>query len=121
MHMRGLPALGISLACVVAAWPTGVDELAIERYTISPPFAVPLTLAIDEHGWYAGHKNPVFTDIQRYDGVPIGGLPTRMLGFAIPESIRGNDGAVAVEGLTPDEALDLLAGRASLERATARR
>ena len=78
-------------------------------YFTSPPFVIPLTVEISEAGWYAGHLNPVFIDLQRYDGVEVGGIPSRMLAFGWPENVRGNDGPVPVAGLTPETALDLLA------------
>lgn len=84
-------------------------------YFSSPPFVIPLAIVISEDGWYAGHLNPVFIDLQRYDGVEVGGFPTRMLAFGWPENVRGDDGPVPVAGLTPETAIDLLADRASLE------
>ena len=84
------------------AWPTGFAvEMANATYFTSPPFVVPLTITIAEPGWHAGHLNPVFIDLQRYDGVEVGGLPTRMLAFGWPENIRDADGGVPVAGLTP--------------------
>jgi hypothetical protein len=97
-------------------WPS---EFAVEMtagtYFSSPPFVIPLTIEISEAGWHAGHLNPVFIDLQRYDGVEVGGLPTRMLAFGWPENVRGNDGPVPVLGLTPTAALDLQTDRGSVE------
>jgi len=89
-------------------------------YFSSPPFVIPLTLELTERGWHAGHLNPVFVDLQRYDGVAVGGLPTRMLALGWPDNVRGADGPVPVAGLTPGDALDLLASRGSI-RARERR
>jgi hypothetical protein len=97
------------------AWPTGfADELASGSYFTSPPFDVPMTITITEPGWHAGHMNPVFIDLQRYDDVEVGGLPTLLLGFALPENVRGADGAVDVAGLTPGAAIELITSRASV-------
>jgi hypothetical protein len=99
-----------------AAWPT---EFAVEMspatYFSSPPFIVPFTIEVSEAGWYAGHINPVFIDIQRFDGVEVGSFPTRMLAFGSPQNVRGADGVVPVSGLTPAAALDLLTQRSSVE------
>lgn len=97
------------------AWPTGFAiEMDAGTYFSSPPFVIPLTIEISGTGWHAGHLNPVFIDLQRYDGVEVGGFPTRMLAFGWPENVRGNDGPVPVEGLTPSAAVDLLADRGSV-------
>jgi hypothetical protein len=97
-------------------WPTEFSiELVNGRYFTSPPFVVPMAITIAEPGWYAGHLNPVFIDLQRYDGVEVGGLPSRMLGFGWPEHIRGADGQISVAGLAPGAALDQLVARGSLE------
>jgi hypothetical protein len=89
--------------------------MAPGTYFSSPPFVVPLTIEISEAGWYAGHLNPVFIDLQRYDGVEVGGFPTRMLAFGWPENVRANDGAVPVASLTPASAVDLLTDRGSVK------
>ena len=97
------------------AWPT---EFLVEmrgRYFTAPPFVIPMTVEIAEDGWYAGHLNPVFVDLQRYDGVEPGGLPSRMIGFGWPENIRGGEGAVPVAGLTPGAAIDQMTDRASIK------
>ena len=98
------------------AWPT---EFAVEMtpgtYFTSPPFVLPMTVALTEAGWYAGHLNPVFIDLQRFDGVEVGSFPTRMLAFGRPENVRGNEGAVPVAGLTPAAALDLMSERGSVD------
>ncbi len=97
------------------AWPTEFAvEMAPGTYFTSPPFVVPMTLTIDAPGWYAGHLNPVFIDLQRFDGVAVGSFPTRMLAFGRPENVRGADGAVPVAGLTPAAAIDLMAERSSI-------
>jgi hypothetical protein len=97
-------------------WPADFAvEMTAGTYFSSPPFVIPLTIEIAEAGWYAGHLNPVFIDLQRYDGVEIGGVPTRMLAFGWPENVRGNDGPVPVAGLTPEAALDLLTDRGSVK------
>ncbi len=96
-------------------WPTAFAvEMAAGTWFTSPPFLVPLAITVSEAGWYAGHINPVFIDLQRFDGVEVGTFPTRMLAFGWPENVRGDGGPVPVEGLTPAAALDLLAGRGSL-------
>ncbi len=86
-------------------------------YFSSPPFLVPLSITVSEAGWYAGHINPVFIDLQRFDGVAVGTFPTRMLAFGWPENVRGDGGAVPVAGLTPAAALDLISERGSIETA----
>lgn len=100
------------------AWPT---EFAVEMtsgtYFTSPPFVIPLRITIVQPGWHAGHLNPVFIDLQRYDGVEVGGLPTRMLAFGWPENVRGDGGPVPVAGLTPAEALDVMTDRGSIKSA----
>lgn len=97
-------------------WPTEFSvEMANGTYFTSPPFVIPMTLTIAEAGWHAGHLNPVFIDLQRYDGVEVGGLPTRMLGFGWPENVRGADGPVPVAGLTPAAAIDRIIERSSIE------
>ncbi|HET9852282.1 MAG TPA: hypothetical protein VFP56_07230 [Candidatus Limnocylindrales bacterium] len=96
------------------AWPS---EFLVEmrgRYFASPPFVIPMSIEIAEEGWYAGHLNPVFIDLQRYDGVELGGLPSRMIGFGRPENVRGGDGEVDVAGLTPGAAIDHITDRASI-------
>ena len=108
------PAASVFLPPGAVSWPS---EFAVEMrgtYFSSPPFVIPFTIDIDQPGWYAGHINPVFVDLQRYDGVDVGSFPTRMLGFGWPETVRGADGPVAVDLLTPDSAIDLLVPRASL-------
>lgn len=98
------------------AWPT---EFAVEMtpgtYFSSPPFVIPMRVALTEPGWYAGHINPVFIDLQRFDGVAVGSFPTRMLAFGSPENVRGNAGKVPVAGLTAAAALDLMSERASVQ------
>ena len=89
--------------------------MAAGTYFTSPPFVIPMTVTIVEAGWYAGHLNPVFIDLQRYDGVAIGGLPTRVLGFGWPENVRAADGPVPVGGLTPKMAIDRIVERSSIE------
>jgi hypothetical protein len=97
-------------------WPT---EFAVEMtpgtYFTSPPFIVAMTIAIEEAGWHAGHLNPVFIDLQRFDGVAVGSFPTRMLAFGWPENVRGNGGPVPVAGSTPAAAVDLMAERGSVQ------
>jgi hypothetical protein len=96
-------------------WPTEFAvEMAEGTYFTSPPFVIPMTVTIGEAGWHAGHLNPVFIDLQRYDGVAVGGLPTRMLGFGWPENVRGADGPVPVAGLTPEIAIDRIIERSSI-------
>ena len=97
-------------------WPTGFAvEMADGTYVTAPPFVIPMTVTISEPGWHAGHLNPVFIDLQRYDGVEVGGLPTLLLGFGWPENVRGADGAVRVAGLTPEIAIDRIIERSSIE------
>ena len=96
-------------------WPT---EFAVEMngtYFSSPPFVVPLAISIAETGWYAGHLNPAFIDLQRYDNGEVGGFPTRMLAFGWPENVRGGSGVVPVAGLAPGAAIDLMVDRGSVE------
>jgi len=97
------------------AWPSQATvELEAARYFSSPPFGIPFTLDVPEDGWHSGHLHQEFFDLMRFDGVPTDGLPTRLIGFQEPLHVRGAEGNVAVAGLTPDEAVDLLAERASL-------
>ena len=97
-------------------WPTTFAvEMTPGTYFTSPPFVIPMTVPMSEAGWYAGHLNPTFIDLQRYDGVDVGGFPTRMLGFGWPANVRGDAGPVPVDGLTPGAALDLMSDRGSLE------
>jgi hypothetical protein len=99
----------------ILPWPaTFAVAMPPGTYFSAPPFEIPLTVAINSPGWYAGHLNPVFVDLQRYDGVAVGSFPTRLFGFGLPENIRGVDGAVPVIGLTPASAIDLLMPRTSL-------
>ena len=84
------------------------------RYFTSPPFVIPMTVELTEAGWHAGHLNPVFIDLQRYDGVDLGGLPSRMLGFGWPENVRG-DRPLDVAGLTPAAAVDSITARGSIK------
>ena len=101
-------------------WPANfAAPLDQARYSLSPPFETPISLAIPEAGWYAGHVHPDFIDLQRFDGVDVGSFPTRMLGFGLPGSIRGVDGAVAAAGLTPAAAIDLLRGPSSIKATNA--
>jgi hypothetical protein len=101
-------------------WPsTFAAPLDPARYSLSPPFEMPISLAIPEAGWYAGHLHSDFIDLQRFDGVDVGTFPTKMLGFGLPGSIRGVDGAVAATGLTPSAAIDLLRGRSSIKATNA--
>jgi hypothetical protein len=97
------------------AWPNAFDvELEVATYWSEPPFRIPFSIAVIQPGWYSAHVHEDFFDLLRFDGVPHQ-FPTRMVGFADPDQFRGDDGNVAVEGLSPDDALDLLARRASLE------
>lgn len=90
----------------------------LRTYWSSPPFAIPFTITVDEAGWFSGHLNSEFIDLQRFDGMAQHQFPNRMLAFGDPEHIRGNDGEVDDEGLAPDAALDLLAARSSLTTST---
>lgn len=97
------------------ARPTTVDVAVEGTYWSSPPFRIPFAITVDTPGRFAGHLHAEFVDLQRFDGMTQHQFPNRMLGFADPDRFRGVDGPVDVAGLTPDEALDLLAGRASLK------
>jgi hypothetical protein len=96
------------------AWPTTFDVAVQGTYWSTPPFRIPFSITIDGPGWFSGHLHAEFVDLQRFDGMAQHQFPNRMLGFADPGRFRGVDGPVDVAGLTPDAALDLLAGRASL-------
>jgi hypothetical protein len=88
-------------------------ELAPGTYFSTPPFDLPFTFEIRERGWRAGHLNGEFFDIQRFDGVPTTGLPSRILGFAHPWAIEGVTRLHAAD-LTPEEAIAALAARDDL-------
>ena len=75
-------------------------EMAPGTYLAAPPFVLAMTVTFSAPGWYAGHLDATFIDVQRFDGVEVGGFPTRMLGFGWPSTIRGADGAVPVAGLS---------------------
>jgi hypothetical protein len=114
---RGTPGVTASTAPTrpegAHAWPTTNDVELHGTYAADPPFRIPFTLTIDEGGWYSGHLHDTFIDLQRFDGMAAHQFPNRMLGFADPDHFRGASDIDAT-GLTPDAALDLLAGRASL-------
>ncbi len=112
-----------SAAPVAPTLPPGVLQLPTEfaaelppgRYQSSPPFQVAFTFEVLEPGWVAGHRGPEFVDMQRFVVEPAPGVvPVRLIGFGHAETFRGDDGDVAVSELTPGEAVDLLAERASL-------
>ncbi len=97
------------------AWPAAFDVALSGTYWSEPPFRIPFAITVGVPGWFSGHLHADFVDLQRFDGITPHTFPNRMLGFGDPDHIRGGDGDVAVAGLTPDAALDLLAGRASLK------
>lgn len=98
----------------MTAWPKVFDiELDVATYWSSPPFRIPFAITITEPGWYSAHLHDDFFDFMRFDGVPHK-FPTLMVGFGDPDHVRGGDGDVAVDDLTPAAALDLLEARASL-------
>jgi hypothetical protein len=99
----------------MAAWPATFDVEMHGTYWSAPPFRIPFSITVDAAGWYSGHLHDTFVDLQRFDGITPHQFPNRMLGFGDPDHVRGPDGDVDVAGLTPDAALDLLAGRASLK------
>jgi hypothetical protein len=124
----GAPSLATSPTPVASARPTDIPrpagtlalpttfqvELADGRYFTQPPFVIPFSIEISEPGWYTGHLNPVFVDLQRWDGVSLDAFPTHIFGFGWPSNIRAKDSPVPVAGLTPDAAFDLLADRRAL-------
>jgi hypothetical protein len=87
------------------------------RYFSAPPFELAFTFDVAEAGWQSGHLNGEFFDLQRWDGVPEGGLPSRLVGFAHPDTIQGPAGNVDVAELTPAAAVALLTSRDDLETA----
>ena len=87
--------------------------LAPGTYFSTPPFDLPFTFEISEPGWRAGHLNGEFFDIQRFDGVPTTGLPSRILGFAHPWTIEGGTPLHAAD-LTPEQAVAALVARDDL-------
>jgi hypothetical protein len=105
----------------LAPLPSGVlrlpSDFAIElepgRYSSSPPFERFFTFEVDDPGWRAGHLNAEFFDIQRFDGVPTTGLPSRILAFAHPDTIHGPTSVPATE-LTPEAAVAALTARDDL-------
>jgi hypothetical protein len=96
-------------------WPATFGVELHGTYWSDPPFRIPFAIRVDEAGWFSGHLDDVFVDLQRFDGMTTHELPNRLLGFGDPDHVRGGDGDVPVTGLGPDAALDLLAGRASLK------
>lgn len=93
-------------------------ELEPGTYFSSPPFELGFIFDVDEPGWFAGHLNDEFFDLQRYEGeAMVGVTPIRMVGFGHPALIRGRTGNVPVSELTPRGAVDLLAARDDLESA----
>ncbi len=88
-------------------------ELAPGRYSSSPPFERSFTFEVDDPGWRAGHLNAEFFDIQRFDGVPMTGLPSRILPFAHPGTIQGATSIPATD-LTPEAAVAALTARDDL-------
>lgn len=96
------------------SWPKAFDIELAGTYWSSPPFSIPFAITVEEPGWFSGHLHAEFLDLQRFDGITPHQFPNRLLGFADPDRFRGADGPVAVAGLTPGAALDLLAARASL-------
>lgn len=86
-------------------------------YWSSPPFELGFAFEVTEAGWVAGHLNPEFVDIQRYEGEPAPGvMPERIIGFAHPVQIHGK-GVVAAGELTPAQAINLWVERTDLETA----
>ena len=88
-------------------------ELASGTYFSAPPFDLPFTFEVPEPGWRSGHLNGEFFDIQRFDGVPTTGLPSRILGFAHPWTIEGATPMYAAD-LTPESAVAALVARDDL-------
>ena len=81
-------------------------ELEPGTYFSSPPFELGFTFDVDEPGWFAGHLNDEFFDIQQFEGEPAEGVtPERIVGFAHPLQIY-DPAAVEVAGLTPAEAVN---------------
>ena len=95
-------------------WPATFDVELHGTYAANPPFRIPFEITIVDPGWFSGHLHDTFIDLQRFDGITPHQFPNRILGFADPDHVRGDAGDVTVASLTPDAALDLLAGRASL-------
>jgi hypothetical protein len=91
----------------------GVD-LVPGTYFSSPPFVMPFTLEVTEQDWQSGHLHEEFFDLVRWDGIPESDLPSVLLGFAQPTTVRGAGGNEDAANLTPDEAIDGLAARADL-------
>jgi hypothetical protein len=87
------------------------------RYFSMPPFEVAFTFEVPESGWQSGHLNGEFFDLQRWDGVPEGGLPSHLVGFAHPDTLQGPAGNMSVGDLTPAAAAALLTSRGDLETA----
>ena len=90
-------------------------ELEPGTYLSSPPFEVPFTFDVDDRGWKAGHLNGEFFDIQRFEGEPGANLPSRLVGFGRPDVVHGPDGEVPAPGLTPRQAMELVAAQEDLD------
>lgn len=111
------PSAAASLPPGVLGIPTAfAADLPPGRYLGSPPFEVPLTFEVLEPGWVVGHRGAAFLDMQRFEGEPGPGItPIRVIGFGHADRIRGEDGDVPILELTPRAAVELLAGRSSLD------
>lgn len=95
-------------------------ELEPGTYFSSPPFEVPFTFDVADPGWKAGHLNGGFFDIQRFEGEPGVNLPSRLVGFGRPDVFHGPDGEVSAAGLTPRQAIDLVAAQEDLDSTNVR-
>jgi hypothetical protein len=89
-------------------------ELEPGTYWSAPPFDLGFAFEVAQPGWVAGHLNPEFVDIQRFEGVPGEGLPTRIVGFAHPLQIHGAT-IVDAAGLSPADAVALWVERTDIE------
>jgi len=90
------------------------EALVPGTYQASPPFAIHFTFEIPDEGWSSAHIHDEFFDVMRLDG-PEPNIPTRWVAWGYPATVHGPNGAQPVEGLTPDEAVELMSNVPNIE------
>jgi hypothetical protein len=96
------------------------NDFAIEiepgTYWSAPPFDLGFSFEVAEDRWVAGHLNPEFVDLQRYEGAPGEGImPERIVGFAHPKVIHDTVEVVDAAELTPEAIAELWVARTDIE------
>lgn len=86
-------------------------RLELGRYRSQPPFDVPFTFDVPDEGWETGHLHGEFFDLLRDIGPDR--VPGEWLAFAHPVYLGEAPGTPAT-GLSPDDAIALLADRSDL-------